>query len=660
MIRGKNVRPSKVIRDPYPNPNGVAVDPYSELVVVTDVNRKSILMYDRLACSVRGEVVKPKRHIIGSTETFLGFLAGVALDPDRGDIYVVNNDIEDSVPVFNYEDDANARPKRVLLVPHRAWGVAISEKEVAVSIETFGVVFYPREASGCPEPSRSIFGPNSGMADPHGIILDEEREELIVANHGNYNPEGNNYSGENSTRLLGSSPVKISGNYLFPSISTYRISADGDVPPTRKIAGPSTNLSWPMGIALNKRSNEIVVANNGDDSIVFFDREDEGDVTPKRTIRGALTGLRRPVSVQVDEKNDELWVANFDDHTVLVFNLTDEGNVPPKRVIRTAPQGAPNVGFANPMAATYDTRRNEWIIGNCVTQPRILIFNPSSQGVASPSRLIDGGRSKLTRTVHGIAYNPRTDEVIVAAPMAAAILIFDAEKWGESRPKRIIQGPDTALVFPHVANVDVEREEILVGDQGRGGVLVFSMSASGNVKPSRSILGPNTRLDYVTGVGAVTEEDLIVVASTDMGRAPNAKTGIFMYNRSSNGDVKPVREITGPNTGIKSYPWTLAVHRGHIFVAVSNMNYLPCYDVNRCIPNRGLKGSPWVAEGFIGVWSLRDNGDVPPRLKINGPLSEIGAPTSLALNPNDGEVLVGDSIKNGCYVFRVIDFLREL
>ena len=40
------------------------------------------------------------------------------------------------------------------------------------------------------------------------------------------------------------------------------------------------------------------------------------------------------------------------------------GNVPPSRIIRNAPAGAPLVGFTNPMALGYDTKRNEILVPN--------------------------------------------------------------------------------------------------------------------------------------------------------------------------------------------------------------------------------------------------------------------------------------------------------
>jgi hypothetical protein len=38
--------------------------------------------------------------------------------------------------------------------------------------------------------------------------------------------------------------------------------------------------------------------------------------------------------------------------------------VAPKRIIRNAPAGTPTVGFGNPMAVSYDTKRGEILVPN--------------------------------------------------------------------------------------------------------------------------------------------------------------------------------------------------------------------------------------------------------------------------------------------------------
>ena len=86
----------------------------------------------------------------------------------------------------------------------------------------------------------------------------------------------------------------------------------------------------------------------------------------KRTsgLDGWDTVIAAALGVTIDTKNDELWVANYGDHTALVFARTAAGDVPPKRIIRNAPAGSPTVGFGNPGAVAYDSKRDELLVPN--------------------------------------------------------------------------------------------------------------------------------------------------------------------------------------------------------------------------------------------------------------------------------------------------------
>jgi len=67
---GGDIAPVRSVLDPYPAFNGVAVDPENNIVLLSDTNRKSLLIYDRTSES-RGEITEPQRHIIGPA-TLLG------------------------------------------------------------------------------------------------------------------------------------------------------------------------------------------------------------------------------------------------------------------------------------------------------------------------------------------------------------------------------------------------------------------------------------------------------------------------------------------------------------------------------------------------------------------------------------------------------------
>jgi DNA-binding beta-propeller fold protein YncE len=243
-------------------------------------------------------------------------------------------------------------------VPHQSWGLAIgrSSNEIALTVESLdAVVFYRRSADKVEPPTRSIIGRHTRLADPHGIIFDEKNKEILVTNHGNW--------GEGDVSI-GETGETSGGRFEPPSVSVFDYEAKGDARPRRTIAGDRTQLDWPMGAVVDTANDELLVANNGQNSILVFDRTADGNVAPRRAIRGSKTGISQPMGVAVDNVHNEIWVANFGDHNALVFDAKASGNVAPKRIVRNAPAGTPTVGFGNPMAAAYDTKRQEILVPN--------------------------------------------------------------------------------------------------------------------------------------------------------------------------------------------------------------------------------------------------------------------------------------------------------
>jgi DNA-binding beta-propeller fold protein YncE len=367
-IAGGDVPPTRIVSDPYPTLHSVAVDTANDRVFVSDPNRHAVWSYDRRAASSGSEAVAPLAGIRGPA-TGMMFIAAVAVDPEAREVYTVDNDIGDRMMVFPYDANGNAKPIRALSVPHQAWGVSINpvRKEIAISVEgPRQIVVYAQNASGNDAPLRMIRGPHTGLGDPHGVVFDSRNNEIVVANHGNQNGRetlpgsvapGRRGGGGERGALVG-------GRFDDPSITVYPGEASGDVAPIRRIQGPKTGLNWPMALSVDTTHDEIAVANSGDSSIRIFSRTGAGDAAPVRIIKGARTSIRGPMGVAVDVKNDELWVANYGDHTALVFARGAAGDVAPKRIVRNAPAGSPTVGFGNPGAVAYDSKRDELLVPN--------------------------------------------------------------------------------------------------------------------------------------------------------------------------------------------------------------------------------------------------------------------------------------------------------
>lgn len=276
--------------------------------------------------------------------------------------------------------------------------------------------------------------------------------------------------------------------------------------------------------------------------------------------------------------------------------------------------------------------------------------------------MIEGQLTKLGRTIHGIAYNPVQDEIVVPNPQAAAVLVFRGEASGEEPPIRIIQGPKTKLVYPHSVNVDTKNNEIVVADPGGRQILVFARDANGDVPPKRVIQGAKTRIGYMVGLAVDPVTDSIFVGSGSY-----KYVGILIFNRTDNGDVAPKASIDGPRTGILGVPWQIQSYpeKGMIFVGVANIDYDRLYRLDKPVDRQragpgDVIPSPWRStdKGFIGIWKVTDAGDIAPRALIKGPISGLVYPSGVALNPQCGELIASDSVRNGIFTFLVPDLFK--
>lgn len=276
-----------------------------------------------------------------------------------------------------------------------------------------------------------------------------------------------------------------------------------------------------------------------------------------------------------------------------------------------------------------------------------------ANGNMMPRRIISGQATQLGRTVHGLAYNPVRDEIIIPNPLSDAILVFRGAADGSESPIRVIQGPCTRLITPHAVSFDVTNQEILVASLTGKTIYVFPWNANGNVAPTRVIHGPNTKLGHVVGLGVDPAHNLLAVANS---------RDILIFNRTDNGDVAPHATIAGPRTGIEDEPWQLQIHGGKIFLAASNHLHQNLYA--GCVPKgtySKVPEDPWLNPnlGFVGVWNITDHGDVAPQYKIGGPFSGLLHPVGLAINPKDGEIYVSDSVRNGILAFLTPDFFED-
>jgi DNA-binding beta-propeller fold protein YncE len=131
--------------------------------------------------------------VIEGPNTQLNWPAGLAIDSERGELFVAN-DMGDSILVFSTEANGNVAPIRVLKGPRTNLrypnAVAVDLKHGELWVANFGnhaATVYRLDASGDTPPLRMIrSGPLDDsvptLGNPFPLAFDTKRGEILVPN----------------------------------------------------------------------------------------------------------------------------------------------------------------------------------------------------------------------------------------------------------------------------------------------------------------------------------------------------------------------------------------------------------------------------------------------------------------------------------------------
>ena len=135
----------------------------------------------------------PPLRVIQGPKTRLNWATGLAVDPDRRELYVAN-DMGDEVLVFDASAQGDVAPKRILKGPKsmikNPLGVFLDLQHDELWVANFGnhsATVYRRDASGDTPPLRTIRSgpvgaPAPMMGNPHPVAYDSKRDQILVPN----------------------------------------------------------------------------------------------------------------------------------------------------------------------------------------------------------------------------------------------------------------------------------------------------------------------------------------------------------------------------------------------------------------------------------------------------------------------------------------------
>ncbi len=384
-----------------------------------------------------------------------------------------------------------------------AWGTRF--QVAAVTLLTAAVVF---AAGGCSGSSKKGSGSGTGTGTGTG-------------------------SGSGTGGGVGTTPPGGGGGTTPPG-------GGGGTPPPGGGGGSTPPPAIPTGklYAIDLRANAVHVYDDPSTK--------NGDIAPSRRIAGAATLLNEPLNAELDLPRDELYVMNrgASPDEVLVFATasTANGNVPPtRRIVLTGDDIRSSVAL--------DWARDLLYVSRADNTVQVYAAASTLNGAApAPARTYTF--TLPTIAIVRIAVDSFADRLYCPTALNNSIIIVDqaSTKAGGTPAYREIKGASTTFSDPLGMSLDYTLDELYIANRNPTppSLLVFAAAstANGNVAPIRTIAGPATGL--ATPIDALVHREFDVLYELN-----DSATGIRTWAsaRVTTGDVAPARLITGANTG---------------------------------------------------------------------------------------------------------------
>ena len=567
----------------------------------------------------------PPIATIGGTNTGLITPGGIAVD-SSGNIYVSDalaNSVYVYPPLGASTGSLNESPKATIDVPEPE-GVALDTNlniyVTAFDDDTasFGIFVYPPLGSSTGTISAAtavIAGSNTGLMQPQGLALDSI---------------GNIYVADESNGVI-----------VFPALGSSTGALNED--PTATIAGSSTGLAFPGGIALDSSRN-IYVANcstleeggctaSDGNSVMVYPPLGAGtgklNEAPTATISGTNTGLNQPLGVTLDSTN-KIYVAIQASSTLSIFPALGAST----GTLNEAPSADIGSNLSSPAGIALDSSGNIYVADNGTSS--IKVYPPGSNATGAPTATIIGSATTLVFP-QGLALDSSRNIYVSNVALnfldnaPGSVLVFPAigSSTGilNEAPLATISGSNTGLAIPQGIAVDSKRN-IYVANGGNfiepvSGILIYppvgSSTGTLNEAPLATIAGSNTGLVDLIGV-ALDSSERIYVANWNTG---TSFAGVYEFPAlgSSTGTLN---ETATAIIGALDGPGNLTEIQGPHGLALDSSD-------NIYLLNSGV-----TLLVFPALGSSTGTINEAPSAVISGALTQMAVPEYIAFQPPTG------------------------
>jgi len=255
-----------------------------------------------------------------------------------------------------------------------------------------------------------------------------------------------------------------------------------------------------------------------------------------------------------------------------------------------------------------------------------------------------------------------------------AVVVFNETDDGNVSPLQNIAGANTGMLTP--TGIAVDEKYIYVAQYSSNAVTVYDQNADGNISPVRAITGASTLLSRP--IGLAIDSNYIYVVNMENASSADLYLSITVYNLTDNGNIEPVRTISGEQTNLGTAghggPGGIAVDANYIYVVRPAIDAVLVYNINAdgdVAPVRIIAGNltgmavPYgvdVNENFIyvanldsavTVYGLTADGNVSPATTITG--DQTGLANSQGIAVDSEYIYVANGAGGNVPLFNLAD-----
>jgi sugar lactone lactonase YvrE len=308
----------------------------------------------------------------------------------------------------------------------------------------------------------------------------------------------------------------------------------------------------------------------------------------------------------------------------------------------------PMIVFARSRFTVYISVAAALLAGCGGSQPPIGATGAITETFAPAAHAFAG-----TSSIHPPRYIYVTNLARSDSGAAPSVTVYPAGRSGNVPPSEVITGSQTQLSEPDGIVVN-DSGEIYVADSGTDEIVGFQRGAKGNATPNVVIAGSNTLLQAPVGLSLDAKENLYVGNCGSACRTSFAPPSVLEFKAGSNGNVAPIRDITGAQTELADANDPAIGPAGDIYVSNTTTYTIDVFrhDANGNVkPVRVIAGSRtqldqpdgiaissrWLYASasrgdYLERFHRKANADAPPAAIIRGDKTRMGNVDGISLD----------------------------